>query len=136
MRLNEILEHLTDTLLTPTHPERQPATPSTLPDWFKAIDQSVSHRMKTLHTVADLAAIAGMSLAHFSRSFHHIIGFTPAAWLRQRRLAAAADLLRSTDLTTENIAQEVGLSNTVFKQGFRKQFGCTPKEWRYRRLGR
>ena len=92
MRLNEILEHLTDELAS-TETTHYHDTPS----WLVAIERAASTRIQTIHTVEDLAAIAGMSVAHFSRQFRQSTGQPPAKWLRQRRMDIAADLLRATD---------------------------------------
>ena len=48
-------------------------------------------------TVADLAAAARLSPAHFSREFRRAFGESPHQYLLTRRLERAASLLRSTD---------------------------------------
>ena len=133
MRLNEILEHLTDELL----PKDRATSTNEHTSWLTAIERAASSRVKTLHTVDDLAAIAGMSIAHFSRLFRQTTGLSPAKWLRQRRMAQAADLLRTSDLSMQKIADEVGISRvTTFNQTWRQLYHCTPSEWRNRQLGR
>jgi len=47
-------------------------------------------------TVADLAAAAGLSPAHFSREFRRAFGESPHAYLLTRRLERAASMLRMT----------------------------------------
>ena len=47
--------------------------------------------------VPDLARVAGLSPAHFSRAFRKAFGETPHAYLLTRRMERAAALLRATD---------------------------------------
>ena len=132
MRLNEILEHLTDKSDPETtfHFEEGPA-------WLGAIERACTTRVQTIHTVDDLADIAGMSIAHFSRCFRHATGHSPAKWLRQRRMAVAADLLRSSGLPIQEIAENVGIPRvTTFNQVWRQIYHCAPSEWRNVQLGR
>jgi transcriptional regulator GlxA family with amidase domain len=46
---------------------------------------------------ADLAAVARLSSAHFSREFRRAFGVSPHQYLMTRRLGRAAGLLRATD---------------------------------------
>jgi len=132
MRLNEILEHLTDVLL---QGQLLPSSPTH--SWLIAVERAAAERVASLQNVRDLAAIAGMSPAHFSRRFTEIVEKSPGAWLRQRRLAAAADLLRSSDLSIQNVALQVGFRRaSALNQAWRAAYHCTPSEWRNRRLGR
>ncbi|NQU44410.1 helix-turn-helix transcriptional regulator, partial [bacterium] len=52
----------------------------------------------------DLARQAGLSKYHFARLFRHTTGHTPAAWLRERRMKAAQELLAFTHLPPKQIA--------------------------------
>lgn len=58
-----------------------------------------------------LAAIAGMSKYHFLRSFRTTYGITPAAYVSQRRIERAQDLLRSANLTVTEVCVAVGYSS-------------------------
>ena len=51
-------------------------------------------------TVADMAAPARLSPAHFSREFRRTFGESPHRYLLTRRLERAAALLRTTDRTS------------------------------------
>jgi len=82
-------------------------------------------------TVADLAAAAGLSPAHFSREFRKAFGETPHRYLLSRRLERAATLLRNTDWSVLRICTEVGLSSVgSFTTSFRRMHGRTPTEYR------
>src|SRR3954451_19873960 len=59
--------------------------------------------------VGDMAAVAGLSRAHFSREFRRTFGESPHAYLLTRRLERAAALLRGTDRSVVEICLSVGL---------------------------
>jgi AraC-like DNA-binding protein len=81
--------------------------------------------------VADLAAEAGLSRAHFSREFRRAFGEPPHAYLLSRRLERAAALLRSTDRAVVAICFEVGLSSVgSFTTSFTRAYGITPTAYR------
>lgn len=81
--------------------------------------------------VTDMAAAAGLSVAHFSRSFSAAFGETPRQYLLTRRLERAAALLRNTDRTVTEICFMVGLESLgSFTTSFRRMFGMTPSRYR------
>jgi AraC-like DNA-binding protein len=81
--------------------------------------------------VDDLAAVAGLSRAHFSREFRRAFGESPHAYLLTRRLERAAALLRSTDRSVTEICLDVGLSSLgSFTTSFKRTYGATPSAYR------
>ncbi|HEV7562541.1 MAG TPA: AraC family transcriptional regulator [Solirubrobacterales bacterium] len=81
--------------------------------------------------VADMAAAAGLSRAHFSREFRHAFGVSPYAYLLTRRLERAAALLRNTDNSVAEVSLAVGLQGIgSFTTSFKRAFGKTPTEYR------
>ncbi|OZI47202.1 AraC family transcriptional regulator [Bordetella genomosp. 5] len=85
-------------------------------------------------TLDQLAGIAALSTYHFARMFAVSFGTTPHAWVHQRRLARARELLetgRAGDL--ESVAQSAGFGNAShLSRAFRLSLGVTPGQ--YRRL--
>ena len=74
-------------------------------------------------SVADLAAVAGLSAAHFSRRFKATFGESPHQYLLTRRLERAAALLRTTDWTVAAICFAVGSQSVgSFTTSFRRMF--------------
>lgn len=81
--------------------------------------------------VAEMAAAAGLSIAHFSRTFRAAFDETPRQYLLTRRLERAASLLRNTDRTVTEVCFMVGLDSLgSFTTSFRRMFGVTPTAYR------
>jgi AraC-like DNA-binding protein len=81
--------------------------------------------------VAELAAAAGLSRAHFSREFRRTFGVSPHGYLLTRRLERAASLLRTTDGSVAEICMAVGLQSVgSFTTSFKRAYGRTPTEYR------
>ncbi|MEU2036042.1 helix-turn-helix transcriptional regulator [Nocardia amamiensis] len=78
----------------------------------------------------ELAAAAGVSKYHFLRAFAAVYGLTPAAYLAQRRIERAQDLLRATNLTVTEVCMMVGYSSLgSFSSKFRQLVGVTPSQY-------
>jgi AraC family transcriptional regulator len=81
----------------------------------------------------DLAAAAGLSRAHFARAFRRTTGQTPYAYLRERRLARAKELLAGSTHRIAEIAALTGFaSHSHLSRVFRSAIGMTPAEYRRR----
>jgi len=81
--------------------------------------------------VEDMARAAGLSRAHFSRSFKRAFGESPHAYLLTRRLERAAAMLRTTDRSVAEICFSVGLRSVgSFTTSFTRTFGRSPTAYR------
>ena len=81
--------------------------------------------------VADMAAAAGLSQAHFSRAFTAAFGESPRQYLLTRRLERAAALLRNTDWDVNRICLEVGYRSLgSFTTSFTRMFDRSPAAYR------
>jgi AraC family transcriptional regulator of arabinose operon len=82
-------------------------------------------------TVAALARRAGMSPSHLAHIFRAQTGTTPLAWLEDRRLARARQLLLTTDLAVKSIAALCGFADGEhLARRFRSRTGRSPGDWR------
>ena len=82
-------------------------------------------------SVADAAAIAGMSESRFMRYFRAATGMTFVSYLTHIRLHNAARLLKDTDLSIGEVADQCGFSHqSYFDRQFRAEFKMTPREYR------
>jgi transcriptional regulator GlxA family with amidase domain len=81
--------------------------------------------------MAKLAQQHGFAIRTFNRRFKLATGLTPMDYLQQRRLQAAASLLRDSNLTVAEIGQQVGYGDaSYFTKVFRRQFSMTPQKYR------
>jgi transcriptional regulator GlxA family with amidase domain len=65
------------------------------------------------------------------RHFKAATGATPHAWLLTQRLSLAEELLETTSLPVEQIAERVGYrSAAVFREQFAARRGLAPRDYR------
>ena len=82
-------------------------------------------------TIPALSRRACLSATTFKAGFRRLYGLPVHAWLRQRRMERAAELLRSSSLSVLGVAQSVGYSSaSQFTAAFRRQYGVTPVQYR------
>ena len=92
---------------------------------------AVLDKPAAIHTVASLAAIAGMSRSVFARDFQESFAMSPIEFVAKTRLHHAAALLRSSDASIKVIAASIGfLSRSHFSRAFRAAYGTDPRNFR------
>jgi AraC family transcriptional regulator len=85
--------------------------------------------------LVQVASQACLSPYHFHRLFREVFGETPNQYLQRKRLANAKRLLEQGDRRVTDICLEVGFESiTSFSGLFRRNFGCSPREYRSRNL--
>jgi AraC-like DNA-binding protein len=111
---------------------RQQTKTNRLRKLFEYIGQNYAAKI----SLADAAAIAGLSMPRFNFVFKKATGMTLVAYLTQVRLAQAAHLLGTTDRSIAEIADQVGFADqSYFDRRFRRHFGRTPRSFRLRATG-
>ena len=82
-------------------------------------------------TLSELAALAHASPRTLQRQFTARTGMSMSRWLIDERLTAARELLESTTLTVEQVAQRVGFSSAdLLRKHFATRFGIPPSRYR------
>lgn len=72
-----------------------------------------------------------MSAAYLGRLFKQVTGTTFTEYLSRFRLQTACKLLEETEMTVNEISDEVGFTNSsYFYIVFKKNLGCTPNQYR------
>ncbi|WP_431238486.1 AraC family transcriptional regulator [Mycolicibacterium aichiense] len=116
--------------------------PGNAPPWWSAeTDKLVGPAIRLMYndpahpwTVANLAAAVGSSRASFARRFTALVGESPIAFLTGWRLALAADLLSSSELTVGAVARHVGYGTPfALSTAFKRAHGVSPTAFRARR---
>ncbi|CAB3778887.1 HTH-type transcriptional activator RhaS [Paraburkholderia caffeinitolerans] len=85
------------------------------------------------HTLASLAAAAGVSEFYFLRTFSAVAGVTPHQYLLRSRLRVAALRLLAGEGGEKivDIALDTGFNDlSNFNAAFRAEFGASPRAWR------
>ena len=107
--------------------------------WLNALSHpELSRALAVIHgqpeqswTVESLAEQCHMSRSKFAQLFTQIVGEPPLAYLQQHRLRLAAQYLRNSGFSIQQIAYLVGYSSeTAFSQSFKKQIEQTPTRYR------
>jgi AraC-like DNA-binding protein len=92
----------------------------------------MTQQISKAHTLATLAATAGVSRSAFAIGFRNTFGRSPMEFLGSIRLQEASRLLRSTRLPVKVISTQVGYeSRSSFANAFRRAFGMSPGDFRY-----
>lgn len=79
----------------------------------------------------DLARRVGLSFWHFQRMFTAMVGESAGSYLRRRRLAGAAEQLRTTERPLLDLALDCQFeSHEAFTRAFKAEFGLTPSLYR------
>lgn len=82
-------------------------------------------------TVSSLAKDAMLSERTFARRFRSETGTTPHAWLTLQRVLRAEELLETTDLGVERIAERVGFgAAAALRHHFVRARGVSPQQYR------
>ncbi|MFW5846263.1 MAG: AraC family transcriptional regulator [Planctomycetota bacterium] len=81
--------------------------------------------------VDGLAAMAGLSRAHYSTRFARAFGLPPLAYVIHLRMEHAALLLANPQLRIQQVAARVGYQDPFhFSKQFRKHHGSSPRQYR------
>ena len=83
--------------------------------------------------LVELAHRVGTNQARLGREFQTHLGMSTFEYLREQRLVRAQELLATTDLQVQQIADDVGFKRAGdFATAFKLRFGVTPREYRKR----
>ena len=128
---NVLAVHLIRHVLAPRRPARGPdgALPRAQ---LRAVVDYVEECLDAGPSLAQLAAVAGLSPYHFARQFKAATGLPPHEYVIARRVARAQQLLEAgTDLSLAEVAAHAGFSDqSKLSQHFKRRVGVTPGRFR------
>ncbi len=105
----------------PAHPDR---------DLVDALDWAQAH-LDSRVTVNDLTRRAHMSRRTLIRRFHDTMGMSPQQWLLRQRLLLAQDLLESTSIPVDRVAERSGMGTAAnLRHHFNAHLGVSPLTFR------
>lgn len=94
------------------------------------IQQVVQQNLMNGLSINDIAFLCNMSLPTFKRKFTALYHTSPAKWMQQRRLEAAAQLLHHQKARPADVYLEAGYVNhSSFSKAFKEYYGMAPKEY-------
>jgi AraC family transcriptional activator FtrA len=100
---------------------------------LSALLDKITRRLAEPLRIGELARLAAMSERTFMRRFRAATGLSPADWITRARVDRARELLESTALPLDHIAERCGLgSPTTLRHHFRKKVGVSPADYRKR----
>jgi len=102
-----------------------------LPQLWQLLE-TIEERPYAGWSVSQLARSSHLSVDHFSRSFHQLLGVTPQHYLLEARMrAAAADLLSDAAIPIKHIAENAGYATVhAFSRAFKIVFDISPAAYR------
>lgn len=105
-----------------------------LPSWqMRLITERISDPETDLPSIAELAALVGISDSHLRRSFKERTGEGIVEYIQRSRFNRACTLLTNTNLMIKDIAAQLGFSSQYgFTLAFRRIAGETPRTYRTR----
>ena len=134
-----VLDRLLDLLLTAVLKAWFSQQDSSQPAWWRFQgDPIVERALRLMHddparpwTLEQLASQSGASRATLARRFQDRVGESPMTFLRNWRMALAADLLCHADETVSTVAEKVGYATPfAFSAAFKRVRGISPQQHR------
>ena len=101
----------------------------------KRVSRFIDENLTEPILLKDMSAVAQRSTAYFCRAFKRTFGRSPHAYLIDRRVKHAGDLMLRSDAPLSEIAQAAGFADqSHFCRHFRQVTGQTPAAWRRERM--
>ena len=95
-----------------------------------ALDYIVANLHKEL-SVLSIAKATGISKTALYKKFHQALGCTVSEYINRKRVESAAVLMKSTDLSMEEISQKVGFTSaSYFSRTFKRINGVSPVNYK------
>jgi AraC family transcriptional regulator len=98
---------------------------------LRRVTEAMDRAESETPSLANLAALVGLSPSYFCTAFRESTGVPPHTWQRTRRVERAQGLLAQSDLPVAEVALACGFANqSHFTRVFREVTGSTPARFR------
>jgi AraC-like DNA-binding protein len=95
------------------------------------VQEIINNHLFSPLSVGDLAELANLSLATFTRTFQKLYHQSPASYIKEKRLEKAKELLRVSSQTISEIAFDTCFNDVAhFSRSFKSLFKVTPSQYR------
>lgn len=122
--ISDVVKKLSEEIGTPN-----PLLPDVLNDVLREIDERCTENISLEY----LAEKFFCSQAYLSKLFKKHVGTNYIDYLKKRRIEKAKELLRTTNMSVDEIVGKVGWqSSRRFREAFRRYEGVSPSEYRQR----
>ncbi len=102
-------------------------------DEIRELQSWITEHLEHDLSVPVLAQRTSISARHFARVFTKEVGLTPAAYVAAIRIERTRQLLETTDLQLEAIAQRTGFGTVeTLRRTFARRLGVSPTDYRTR----
>ena len=82
-------------------------------------------------TIENIAESSGLNRSYFGKIFKESVGRSPQEFLISYRMIKAAELLKLTSYSINEIGCAVGYPNQLhFSRAFKNVYGVSPRKWR------
>jgi AraC-like DNA-binding protein len=134
-----VLDRLLDLLVTAVLKAWFAQQDARRPAWWRFQgDRIVEHALRLMHddpghpwNMGELAAAVGASRASLARRFNDLVGEPPMTFLKNWRMAMAADLLCQPGESVSTVAEKVGYATPfAFSAAFKRIRGMSPQQHR------
>jgi AraC family transcriptional regulator len=97
----------------------------------KRVRSYIEDKLNSSIRATDLAWVVQLSTSHFFRAFRQTFGQSPLAYIMQRRIRRAQELMLTSRLPLSQVALECGMCDQAhFCRVFRRIVGMNPNAWR------
>lgn len=101
------------------------------PDFVQRSLDYISQNFDRNIRINDLANYLGVSRSYLSSSFKKSVGCSPQNYILNLRMERARNLLRSTSLPVNLVADSVGYEDQLaFSKAFKQYYGLSPRDYR------
>lgn len=111
--------------------ENQPTVSKVKDYYIKEALAYIEHNYMNDISVESIAESSGLNRSYFGKIFKESVGKSPQEFLISYRMIKAAELLRRTRYSINEIGCAVGYPNQLhFSRAFKSVYGVSPRNWR------